>query len=548
MTGKPKNFYNTHTMKISILLSLFFAISCSFKKNELANQTQNGHEELYSEPGEPDSQPEKGTKKIVIAATNDISGAYGPQAIKIKDNHNKDRLHIEVGGADFLSSYLKILREKYSSVILVDSGDILPPDPEDYKFAHDFYSVMKYDAVAPGLTDLSSRSLKGVNPVRRFSEEASTPVLTSNLYELKTARGVEWKGADQYSIKEVNGVKVGIIGLIPDDISSLTPLNNRVGLYVESMLQSTLHQARRLRSLGAQVIVVLTHQGLECGEEVSSSSKLPLTKVNFEPEKEGMCNLKSPLGTYLARLPARLVDVVVAGRNHRKVANRINGIAVISGFDSGKSFQYVELSVEEKTGKLVPEKTVIHQPVMVCREFFKETNDCYTEDPSINHKDRIPARFLGTQVERDEEIRKQFTRFFDDVSVGLNANEDLLKKFSADLVFNPGTSGLTHFVLLELSGFELIRWLEHNYNEEESHLWAPSPFFRKDNVLELKLSGVPLAYGKTYRVLTDLESLQTRIELRKYIVSQNLISLTQESWKGSLDVDEVSVSSASYRQ
>ncbi len=536
-------------MKLSLALSLLILVSsCSFKKNELANQTQNGHEELYSEPEESKFAAEKGTKKIVIAATNDIGGGFGSQALKIKDNHNKDRLHIEVGGVDFLATYLKILREKYSSVILVDSGDILPSDPEDYKFAQDFYYSMKYEAITAGLTDLSSRSMKGINPVKKFAEDSKVPLLTSNLYELKTARGVEWKGTEQFNLKEINGVKIGIIGLIPDDISTLTPVDSRIGLYVESMLQSTLHQARRLRSLGAHIVVVLTHQGLDCGDDIAETSKLPPTKVNFEPEKEGICNLKSPLGTYLERLPARLVDVVIAGRNHKKVANRINGIAVLSGFGSGKSFSYVELNVEEKTNKLLPEKTLIHQPVMVCREFFKETNDCYIEDPSINHKERVPAKFLGVQVEADEEIRKKFSRFFDDVSVGFNEESDLLKKFSADLMFNPGTNGSTHFVLLEVSGKELSSWLEQNYNEEESHLWTPSPFYRKDDSLDLNISGSPLAHDKTYRILTDLETLQSRTELRKYIVSGNIVSLPQESWKGSIDTDEVTIISASHRQ
>lgn len=536
-------------MKIIISLVVFLIFqACSFKKNELANQTQNGHEELYSEPESPDNDVDAGTKKIIIAATNDIGGAFGPQAIKVNDKHNKDRLHIEIGGVDYLSSYLRILREKYKSVVLLDAGDFLTADPEDYRFAHEFYSDLHYDAITPGLTDMSSRSGKGTNPVKKFAEDSKVPVLTSNLYELKTARGVEWKGTEQYHLKEINGIKIGIIGLIPDDISALTPVENRVGLYVESMLQSTLHQARRLRSMGAHIIVVLTHQGIDCGNSIAEASKLPLTKVNFEPEKDGICDLKSPLGTYLQRLPARLVDVVVAGRNHRKIANRINGISVISGFESARSFSYVEMTVEDKSGKVFPEKTVIHQPVMICREFFKETNDCYTEDPSINHKERIPAKFLGVQVEPDEEMKKKFSRFFDSVSVGLHDDTDLLKKYSADIIFNAGTSGFTHFVLLEIPGPELSRWLEQNYNEEESHLWAPSPFFRDENTLELNVAGAPLSFQRTYRVLTDLESLQKRVELRKYITTGNLVSLNQESWQGSMNADEVSVISSSHRQ
>ena len=107
------------------------------------------------------------------------------------------------------------------------------------------------------------------NLIKYFSAKSKTPLILSNLYEVKTARAVEWTGTLPYLIREVNGVKVGILGLIPDDVVELTPIDNRIGLYVDSMLESTLRQSRLLRSLGAEIIVVLTHQGLTCGEELA---------------------------------------------------------------------------------------------------------------------------------------------------------------------------------------------------------------------------------------------------------------------------------------
>lgn len=535
-------------MKYYVLSILLVVSACSFKKNYLDNQTQNGHEELYSEPDDvSENNVKTGYQKVVIAATNDISGNLGTRAIKIRDNHNKDALHIEVGGADVLSSYLNILRQKNKSVVLVDSGDVLPSDASDYKAVQDFYSLLKYDAISSGLTDMSMRSAAGVNPVKTFAEGSQVPVIASNLYELKTARGVEWKGTTQYHIADVNGIKVGIIGLLPDDISSLTPVNNRVGLYLENMLQSTLHQARRLRSLGATIIIVLSHQGLDCGLSIAETSKLPLSKVNFEPKKDDACDLKSPLGTYLQRLPPRLVDLVVAGRNHRKVANFINDIAVVSGFEDGKSFSYVEFLVDEKTSKVAPEFTTIHQPVMVCREFFKETNDCYSEDPSVNHKERIPAKFLGVPVERDEEVRSKFKKFFDDVSVGFSDPTSVSKEVNADISYRTSSGSSSQLVLIEISGKELSTWLDKSYNLEETSSWQPSPFKTNGADLEFVVSGTAVAFDKKYRILTDLESLQMKPSLATFITSTELKTLDDMSWDGKISMDEVSTSAASIR-
>lgn len=537
-------------MKISLISLVSFALlsSCSFKKKELANQVQNGHEELYSRPAAPEVPAQSETKRILIAATNDIGGMLGSSAVKIRDQHNKDPLHIEIGGVDYLAGYLKILRQKYPAMVLVDSGDFLPGDPDNYRHVQDFFSHFQYEAISPGLSDFSSRFSGDTNPVRKFAQTSGVPVITSNLYELKSARAIEWKGIAPYHISTVNGVKIGFIGLLPDDFSKLIPVNNRVGLYIEDNLKSTLHQARRLRSLGAQVIVVLTHQGLDCGSKIAEATHLPLAKVNFEPEANGVCNLTSPMGQYLERLPRGLVDVVVGGRNHQKVANFVNGIAVVSGFDSGKSLSLVEIEVDPKTGKVLGDKTSIHQPVMICREFFKETNDCFTEDPSVNHKERIPAKFLGEEVMPDEELRKKFSQFFDEVAWQAPDHTEVRKKYQADISFLPPTSGSTHLVVIELTGSELAQWLDESFNTGEGELWSPDTFSRENENLLLKVSGEQLAHSRRYKVLTDLESLQTRPQLVKFIVSEKLTSLTTESWNRSGIVDELGLSYSGIRK
>jgi hypothetical protein len=104
----------------------------------------------------------------------------------------------------------------------------------------------------------------------------------------------------------------------------------------------------------------------------------------------------------LKRLPPQLVDVVVGGRGEDKIANFVNGVLVLGGFSKGNSLNFSEFVINTKTRKLNLEKTVVHQPVMFCHEFFKETNDCFTEDKTVNHKDRIKAQFLGTEINSEE--------------------------------------------------------------------------------------------------------------------------------------------------
>lgn len=533
-------------MKISLLFLILLA-SCSYKKSQLENQTQSGHTELYSLPEAPKKIETEEFKRVVIAATNDVHGHYEPHLITIKDRFNENQ-SIQVGGIDFISSYFKVLREQYGQVLLLDSGDIFSDKVSEADFVSDFYSIMGYDAVTVGLQDfnlkLPTKHHSSADFFRDFSAKSKTPVILSNLYELKTARVVEWPGTLPYLMREVNGVKVGIIGLVPDDVVEQTPIDNRVGLYVESMLQSTLRHSRLLRSLGAEIIVVMTHQGINCGEEMASELKLPLSKVNFEPEKSGVCDLSNKMGDYLSRLPANLVDVVIGGRNHQKTANIINTTLVMSNFDDGKSFSYTELFVDSKTKKIAKDKTVIHQPVMFCREFFKETNDCYSEDASVDHKARVPAKFLGQEIKPDMTLEQKFHYYLKTKVKTSNVKTNIqpIMDFHQAEITYLGTGSLNaKLVLLHLKGSELSSILEDDYNQGLAENWRPSPFKRRGNTLNLTLQGSALELNQTYKVLASIEDLQQHTQLKKFISRSENQSLNSVSWnEPGMDKDNIS--------
>jgi len=512
------------------------------------NQSQKGHSELYAEPSLVKAVPNDNIKRIVIASTNDIQGNYQANLIEYNDQHHDQKQSIKVGGIDFISSYFKILRKQFESVLLLDSGNLFPSNTQELNYISDFYPTLGYDAVTVGLKDfnlkLPSKYHSSSELFKEFAKKTKTPLILSNLFELKTARVVEWTGTLPYILREINGVKVGIIGLIPDDIVAQTPIDNRIGLYVETMLQSTLRNSRLLRSLGADIIVVMTHQGLDCGESLAQELKLPLTKVNFEPEKSGVCDLSSKFGAYIKRLPPGLVDVIIGGRLHQKMANIINGTVVMSGFEKGKSFSYTELFVD-KSNKLLKEKTVIHQPVMFCQEFFKETNDCYTEDKTVDHKAKIPAVFLGKKVEADSSLMQKFHYYLKSkttkASTHIRSLQSIMDFYAGDITYSYSENGESKLILLTLKGHEVISILEDDYNQGHGDKWKPSPFEINQDMLNISMSGQWIEPENDYKILTDLNSAQMHFRLKSIISRTSNKSLNHVSWKEpALDSDNVS--------
>ncbi len=538
-------------MRFIFFALLLIIVGCSAKRKD-GNQTQNGHEELYSMPEAlVEDKETKDLKRIVLVSTNDIHGHYGPLTLEVKDNES-DKVHsLKLGGVDYLSGYLSILKENFPHTVLVDSGDIFATSPRKMNAVSRFYENFNYDALTFGLGDFNLRHPRSTPPksslLQEFAKKVKTPVVLSNLYDLKTARGVEWKGVKPYVIKEVNGIKVGILGIVPDDIVSLTPLDNRVGLYVENMVQNTLRYARLVRSLGAELIVVLTHQGIHCGKEIAEAKKLPLKKVNFEPEKSDVCTMNGVMGQYIDRLPPKLVDVIVGGRHHEKMANIVKGMVIQSGFENGQSLSFSEFFFDGK-GNLLPEKTVVHQPVLICHDFFKETKDCYWEDPSVDHTKRVAARFLGQEVKPDDKMREKFKKFFvalQATPVKNHETQHLLKAFSTDIVLTPSKNTHSQLVTIEINGGALEKILEEKFNAGETSGWAPTSFVIQEKKLKLEIAGRPLERDRNYKILSDLETLQSDFELKPYINHSLTRTHTTLSWNELDFTDEVNSSMAS---
>ncbi len=517
-------------MKWILFLSFSVLASCSYKKADIENQKLQGHENLYSEAEAPKkSELPKTKKRIVILSTNDWLGNFKPQTKLIRDEHNKDALSIGTGGISALSSYLKVIRQTYpEQTLLLDSGNFLPVGDFDQKIVEQsakIFTELNYDALTLGLQDFNRTPIAGETPataLKSIIKGFKAPVLLSNMYDLKSGRVIEWQGTLPYLLKEVNGVKIGIIGLIPDDFVSLTPIQVRNGLYIEGMLQSTLRQSRLLRSLGAEVIITMTHAGITCGEAIAQELRIPLSKVNFEVEKSEQCEQKGLIADYLQRLPRGVVDILITGRTLNKTANKINGVVVMSNFGKGSSLSFTELVYDKSKKQIDWNESRIHQPLLLCHEFFKETSDCYTDDPSVDHGPRIPAQLWETPIALDEMIKLKFPL---EASVHNIEIEEI--KNLGDIVYYTNFAGETP-IKLKINGADLFHSLNHANISSSLKDWINVELVNKS----FQIKGEKLLGNKIYTLVTSLEKMEKNLYLKKY-VSSPLLSLisTAEIYK-----------------
>jgi 2',3'-cyclic-nucleotide 2'-phosphodiesterase (5'-nucleotidase family) len=386
-------------------------VGCSLFKR-INNESATGHFQLYSSPEKIKvDKLDAHVSRLVVVATNDWAGNLEAQQVTAHDQFSPERTLLSVGGVEAFARYLEILREKFQGqVLLVDAGNSLAGSliarNTNGRAVVEAFSLLKYDAIGLASADFAAgpELRSPISPMQwmpKLFERSKTPVIISNLINLKKATPVEWGNTTPQLIKSINGVKVGFISLLPDDLPKKLDASVLNGLYIEPGQLSFLRQLRSLRLKGAEVIVLIKHGGISCGEVKAREKNLPLAKVNFDPRDPNVCDKTDPFVSFLEGLPAGSVDLVLTGGAKGKVANFINDIPVVQAIGGGKSFSRVELFWDKKAKLVLRERTLIHQPTVVCHRFFKATEDCFEADPSVDHRNLVPARFLGETIFSD---------------------------------------------------------------------------------------------------------------------------------------------------
>ncbi len=166
------------------------------------------------------------------------------------------------------------MRRDKKEILLLDTGDLLhsrsvQPGPTEKKNAGikadlymKAYNLMGYDAFLPGEMDLSY----GVENLLQMSREARFPFVMANLIEAASGKPV----FQPYIVKEVNGVRIGIMGLVSDRLPLGIPQNekNRFRLADPYRTGKQVIAAMKKKEK-CRVILAMAHMEMEEQEKLS---------------------------------------------------------------------------------------------------------------------------------------------------------------------------------------------------------------------------------------------------------------------------------------
>lgn len=432
--GMTKNFLLAELMGIICCLFLFECFS-----NGSASQSKRAH--------------------VTILSTTDLHGNIYP----IDYNTNTP----DARGLARVQTIVKQLRKEDPNLLLLDSGDTIqgtpltfyhakiqnaPPDP-----MMTVMSAMDYNAMAVGNHEYEF----GLDVLNKARHEARFPWLSANTYKKNSAETY----FEPYFTKEVNGVRVGIIGLTTPGMPSLDdPARYYSVIDVrEPVAEARLWTELLRRNERCDVVIVLMHMGLEADLQTG------------EPNPGQLPNENAAIAI-AEQVPG--IDVILMGHTHREVSSLyINGVLLLEPDKWGRSIARADLYLERsargwqvagKSGRTIPVSADVRpdEDILGIAEPYHRKTQAWLDEVIGNSPVELRA---GDERFRDSAIldlvhRVQLEAGNADVSTAMTLNPKA--RIPKGAVHVRDIIGLYEYeaapIVVEVTGAQLKEALEHS--------------------------------------------------------------------------------------
>lgn len=347
---------------------------------------------------------------IVIVGTTDVHGWFNGHT-------GRDGSY---GGVALLQSYVNALRaENENRVMLVDSGDLFQGTLESNFFEGEpvvvAYNAMGYSAAAVGNHEFdygpvgpdSIVRTPGEDPLGALKKNAAMaqfPFLSANITEKSTGKPPSW--LTPYTIVEIGGAQIGVIGLTTPDTPNVTIASNVASLNFGDPVAATINAARELRAKHVDAVIVIAHMGGHC------------TDTN-DIHDIASCDQHEEAMQLLEKLPAGTIDAYFAGHTHQRMRQVVNGVLAEQGLAYSVEFSTLDLWVDRDHHRVDATRTGMRPLTAICARVYNGTERC---DPRTAPAGATlaPRTFLGRTIEPDAKVAAVLAPYLERVAAKRN--------------------------------------------------------------------------------------------------------------------------------
>ncbi|MGG3467958.1 bifunctional 2',3'-cyclic-nucleotide 2'-phosphodiesterase/3'-nucleotidase [Neobacillus pocheonensis] len=297
------------------------------------------------------------------------------------------------GGIEWLAAYLKD-REATNpaNTLMVQAGDLVGASPPVSALLQDEPTIRMMNEIGidvgtignhefdEGVAEMKRLIYGGSNPKTEKYEAkygkftgANFPYVVANVVDEKTNETI----LPPYVVKEVNGVKIGFIGVVTTETPTIVTPSGVAGVKFTDEVDAINKYANELTDKGVKTIVVLAH---DPGTSATNGSN-PTGKV-----------------VDMAKAIDPSVDIIYGAHDHRYLNSTVNGKTLVQSWSYGTAFSDIDLTIDAVTGDIIDRKAevvdTLHSKITPDAKIKAEL-DSYQEDIAP-----IVSRVVGeTKVE-----------------------------------------------------------------------------------------------------------------------------------------------------
>ncbi|TDD31459.1 bifunctional metallophosphatase/5'-nucleotidase [Actinomadura sp. KC06] len=350
------------------------------------------------------------TASVRLLALNDFHGNLEPPSGSSGRAIDENGNTVLAGGAAYVAAHLKKLRNR--DTLTVAQGDLIGASPLISAAYHDEPSVQFLGDIGVTASAVGNHEFdEGYQELLRIQHGGCHPVdgcspagtwrgakfdyLAANVLKKKHQR----PAMKPWTIRRVNGVRVGFIGVVTKTTPSIVTAEGIKDLEFVDEIAAANRAARELKRRHVRAMVLLVHEG----DQVKAGSR---------PDE---CGVQPGAGSRIAKDADPEIDVVLSGHSHQQYICSVEDPdgeprLFSSGSSFGRVITEVNLQVNRRTGDIV-------------RSSMKGDNHVVTRDIA---PDPATEQFVQTWKDRVSEIA--------DKPIG---------KITADLTRAPSPAGET---------------------------------------------------------------------------------------------------------
>lgn len=199
---------------------------------------------------------------LVILHSNDTHSQIEPQTV----GENKG-----LGGYERRENYIEKVRKEYPNVLLMDAGDYSQGTPYFTLFKGDveieLMNALGYDVATIGNHEFDN----GTAELARRVKMASFPIVCANYDFTGTAlEGI----IKPYTVIEKGGLKIGVIGVLTDVMSLVSPKNVKGIKYIEPYNVVNKLASKLKKKEKCDLVILLSHLGFDGGSKHAPSDDM----------------------------------------------------------------------------------------------------------------------------------------------------------------------------------------------------------------------------------------------------------------------------------